>query len=63
MATKEKEVDLEDPIYCVKCKKKTKNLKAKVIETANGRQAIRARCAKLCSVKEEGRGTKKMKFI
>jgi hypothetical protein len=49
--TKEVEPDLEQKIYCVKCKKKTSNRKAKVVETKNNRNAISARC-KVCDTKK-----------
>lgn len=47
--------DLTDPIYCHKCKKRTNNIDAEKIQTANGRWRIAAKCAK-CK-------TNKSKFI
>ncbi len=48
-------VDLEEKVYCVKCKKKTSNEDAKKTVAKNGRNMVRATCTKC--------GTKKVKFV
>ena len=42
-------------IYCLKCKKNTKNIDAKMLKTKNGRFALSSKCA-AC-------GSKKAKFM
>lgn len=46
---------MENEIYCHKCKKRTKNINAEIVQTANGRWRIAAKCLK-CK-------TNKSKFI
>lgn len=46
---------LEDPIHCHKCKKKTKNIGAKIVQTTNGLFRIASQCS-VCK-------TNKSKFI
>ena len=38
-------------IYCVKCRKKTKNLNPKILETKNGRIIMQSKCA-ACGIKK-----------
>ena len=42
-------------IYCLKCKKKTKNIDPEVLSTSNGKAMILSKCA-IC-------GSKKSRFI
>ena len=37
--------------YCVMCRKKTKNLKSKIIKTKNGRLIMQSKCAD-CGIKK-----------
>ena len=37
--------------YCVMCRKKTKNLKSKIIQTKNGRLIMQSKCAD-CGIKK-----------
>ena len=41
--------------YCLKCKRKTKNIDAKIIKTKNGRLALSSKCV-VC-------GSKKSRFM
>ena len=42
-------------IYCLKCKRNTKNIDAKMLKTENGRLRLSSKCA--------GCGSKKSKFM
>ena len=41
--------------YCLKCKRNTKNIDAKILKTENGRSALSSKCA-VC-------GSKKSRFM
>ena len=40
-------------IYCLKCKKNTKNIEAKMMKTKNGRFVLSSKCSISCSKKSK----------